>query len=814
MAVSRNCRENADSYLSEFRECEEMNDIDESNLCPGHRSRIILEGEVGVKYYVVVAGVTPKDVGTFQLTIGPYYANFNNDTCKTPYQISIPTEVDGNTKRASEYEYNINNSTLRGQGYWYRFTAVRRERIFISTCNNFVNFITHIFLFLAAGEVGCETRTTISTGFTCGIGQQIEFVPEIGQAYDILILGTSTNGQFLMTIRNQSAVNTDCQTAVGIITVPFSTRINMNNYPSDRITNCSNYEMRGAWYSIMGDGQRYVFSTCGSHDINFIGYDTGIEIYFQQCNAVCGKLVDDNCGSNAYISTELQEGEQYYIRVTCRTPNCFVTFEVWVDTDYNNCKCESPLYADIRNAGDVISNTYNPETCSDSLIACKNDEVVNRRGGWYMFVGTTTNDITIEAFCKPMDENNYIPVIEIYTTCRNIDCLEKNSSQKITFHVPTIMSIDPARYLFVTAQNKNPSAPQSERFSMYNFYATVLPETTVGTGFDNPIVIQSIPFTRTAFISSSITFKSLCNSNEIFARFALYFKYLNPPDVLIMLSTCGPETQFDSAIELIRLDGGDVTKPQCVQLETSGGVDCAYGARLGVQTTSPVDYFPVVIDNIHFTAYYGSVRFSVYDVDSQPPHSKCLNPMDVTVPFFGFEYIHQSQLTRIDCEGVIQDGIKGVFYRLKADKTGILQVTTSDVSEIPTQIVIFSASVACMEVYGENVPQKCVMWRNTSTGSHGIRGVNAFYGVLRNEIYLIFVGAETAKDSGIFDVSITISERDNPSEDRSEGNPYILQKIVWIIFGLGFIAFVMISAILFGIMFWRNNRIKAGYGTF
>jgi len=274
--------------------------------------------------------------------------------------------------------------------------------------------------------------------------------------YDILVMGVETEGQFKLTVQLQNALNFDCTSALGITHVPFTMRIDMKFYPSDRSTNCKSEMTRGAWFSFVGDGARYILSTCGSHDVNYIGYDTAIELYQGECNSVCLFYIDNNCGDDAYLTLELQQGKQYFIRLTCQTPNCFVNFDMFSENYADNSKCEAPMYPSITTPGQFFSHDCDPRDFTDTINTC-DDKPRKRRGGWYSFPSTTLSTLTIESGVMPLDGNTFIPVIEVYTSCTNFSCLEKNTSMNLTFYIPSIISEDKTRLVFATAENKKAS---------------------------------------------------------------------------------------------------------------------------------------------------------------------------------------------------------------------------------------------------------------------------------------------------------------------------------------------------------------------
>ena len=131
----------------------------------------------------------------------------------------------------------------------------------------------------------------------------------------VLVSGTTTAGQALTSSAafccsggGSGPANDACAGAITVAN-PSTTNGTTVGATAD-VTACATFTSRGIWYAVVGDGQEYTASLCGS------AYDTWISVYSGTCAGLtCIVQNDDFCNLQSQASWCTNAGTTYYILV-------------------------------------------------------------------------------------------------------------------------------------------------------------------------------------------------------------------------------------------------------------------------------------------------------------------------------------------------------------------------------------------------------------------------------------------------------------------------------------------------------------------
>jgi len=465
--------------------------------------------------------------------------------------------------------------------------------------------------------------------------------------------------------------------------------------------------------------------------------------------------------------------------------------------EYNpddNSDCIHPTDVPIGQGVNFFSQSVDPSRFDTSTAGC---DGIGRelKGAWYMFRGSETEDLLVDAECDPTDASSYIPYMEVHKDCVSYKCEESSDNANMEFYVPK--GLDTVRYLFVTSIKKT-----NDAFGPFRFWATTN-DPIEGSSYENAVTIPSIPYGRVDYVFPETVYYTVCTETSQQVN-SFWFSYVHPAQSAVVISTCGPETQFDSYVELIRYVSKDTF--ECVQKSkdvncgggevistTNGGSD--KNETLNIVVTHDPDSYDV----------YGTFRLSVYD-DTVHPESRCDQPLTLkSFPYEGYFYtMHQIESSG-NCFG-LQNGLQGIWYYVKASKASALTVRTDDTSSIATQVGIYKS---CKIIEFVSEPSTCIDGSNSDTDPQGVRGTYIQYNMDANEAVLVFVGGEMPASSGIVHVKIDLLDR---KPDNNGYNPtFLIGFYFWLIFGLAFIAIAILGGIaiiiLFGVNRFRVSRL-------
>ncbi|MBK7427242.1 MAG: T9SS type A sorting domain-containing protein [Saprospiraceae bacterium] len=205
-------------------------------------------------------------------------------------------------------------------GRWYR-TQGTGGMVTVTTCSA-VGFDTKIGVFSGTcGGLVCVTGNDDATCAFSGLRSTASFTSVLGTNYYIYVTGFGTaSGAYEVTFTGTCIIPpppppvipaTDlCANAIAI-TCGSSTAGTTVNATTDGVATCGTSNTApGVWYTMVGDGDVFTLSLCGS------SYDTKLSVYTGTCGAlVCVDGNDDFCGLQSEVDFISTPGTTYRILV-------------------------------------------------------------------------------------------------------------------------------------------------------------------------------------------------------------------------------------------------------------------------------------------------------------------------------------------------------------------------------------------------------------------------------------------------------------------------------------------------------------------
>ncbi|KAL7716423.1 Uncharacterized protein QTN25_006063 [Entamoeba marina] len=795
--------------------CAATNDDDaEDSTCVGGKSQVTFLAKKGVTYYVAVSGVTETDVGTFKLTLQRYF-NPSYPYCTETYPVSFPGTIKGFLD-TTMYVYNP-SLTREGYGTWFSYTSPSNQLVFVDTCGDYTSSFDPMLTIYEGNNTLCEDVTLLaSDSDSCGgMNPRIQLNVEAGKTYYILLeIENGDGGQYRINFRTNAAENTNCEGAIGITTLPFKKTLPMSNFVEES-TACNTDKTVGMWYSIVGDGERYVIDTCSSNPSDQgSGYVTGIEMFPYCSTGAIGECLQSSyntCGDDAFIDTILDDGVVYFIRATCETIDCYVTLKIDKIGNSSNSECIKPKIIAFFTGGDEYEDVdVNAANMEESPSGCDGTTITRTHGAWYAFVSVRAELMLINVIVTPKTPAYYSPVIELHEDCHMYSCLDYSSHNMFTFQFSHDLSNN-YRLLYASVVSKN---SETAEYGMFDFWAAYQP-TSEGKSMSDPIVIESIPYTYVGYVDTSSPFISKCyldtHNVEVTVNGA-WFKYTHPADKTVTVNTCGPETHIDTALEVLRA-GSTFDDRTCV----FGNKDdmsprCGVQAALNVYgLTSNTELYPVVISDPETTDNFGTFRMSMY-IAEKPSNSVCDSPVPVeSYPFEHYSYISLASPTILDCS-LVDSAVSslGTWYAFEAPDDGEVYILADDLCEMAASIAIFPEG-SCVVDDGESKPVECYDDYTNENSPYGHRGAYAHFRLKKGDKRLLFVGSSDSSADGIIHFKMTFTA-DDSNDSGSSKNSFVLSEVFWVVSGVLVIVFAIVTAVIFVFLAWFTNRKNVNFG--
>jgi hypothetical protein len=124
-----------------------------------------------------------------------------NDDFRDAVSVHIGSRVNGNVKGATAQRGEPHHArSLARHSVWYRFTAVRKVAVALSTCRSNFDSVVAVYSGRRLGALHAVDFNNDGCG-TVGAGSRVSFTARRGRTYRIAVAGFSASGRFTLTVR-------------------------------------------------------------------------------------------------------------------------------------------------------------------------------------------------------------------------------------------------------------------------------------------------------------------------------------------------------------------------------------------------------------------------------------------------------------------------------------------------------------------------------------------------------------------------------------------------------------------------------------
>ncbi|KAH3767836.1 hypothetical protein Pelo_360 [Pelomyxa schiedti] len=305
-----------DTILDVYSDCDEnaiaQGCIGYSDDFCGLNSKVEWETYAGKFYYISVAGFRSGVTGvTFSLTV-EIVKDSDNSLCWSAAPVTaLPTSFSQSTADAELTIGGCTTQPTSRPGRWFEVTLPDgASNAFASVCNAETTTPFSIEVYSSCTMSGCLTQ---SDSTACDGKGTVEWPAIASRSYWVFVTaGVDVTGDFKIDFyEEESNPNSECVNAIPL-EVP-STVTGDTTSSSYSYSPCYANQVRGIWYSVVGNGRKMTISTC-SESTNF---DTVISVV-QSCSNVTGNCIgycDDYCGPQSEMSWVSEIGRTDYILV-------------------------------------------------------------------------------------------------------------------------------------------------------------------------------------------------------------------------------------------------------------------------------------------------------------------------------------------------------------------------------------------------------------------------------------------------------------------------------------------------------------------
>ena len=412
--------------------------------CGSLSSSVIWPTELGVDYYIRVAGRTDGLVGEFGLRVSTYEVAPNDD-CSGAIELTKGGNHNASMVGASPGDSSDCFYDDSSAGIWY-YVDGRGTALSISTCDQagkgtFSGRI-QVFLGSTSSLSGLECMPfAFSNDCSSSSTGSVKFFAEEGERYSILFLGpwdegSDDNHNFTITVtdfepakqnRCEGAVRMDNSSHVMIVSTEDSLP---EDTPCNQVLSSAGASP-SVWYTVQGTGRTMMASTCSSE----LTMDTSLNVLSGSCNQLScvahGTYNHDvTCEATSFGSTQVvfqtEVDTAYYVLVT-GTPSSedgdsILTISD-VDVPWNDRDTNATMI--IPNTGTIIGSTRNasgPVFRSDISNITETSCAFNpdSPGVWYSLNGTDQGYVL--STCS--NETTFETAISVsFDTCGGMECM-------------------------------------------------------------------------------------------------------------------------------------------------------------------------------------------------------------------------------------------------------------------------------------------------------------------------------------------------------------------------------------------------------
>ncbi|BFU18530.1 hypothetical protein EHI8A_111710 [Entamoeba histolytica HM-1:IMSS-B] len=750
--------------------CGQSQNDDPEGVCGGILSRITFQPETNKKYYILITS-TSNVTGLYTLTVHPYSPNLikqNNCFYQLALNLNIPSVVDDRITEDCTIS-DIPNTDLSISGRWYSFTP-KSTSIRIDTCNKYTSFPTTIYLFkydqklinlqyIGSNSNGCGTLASYDAQ---------DLIPN--ELYYIVVSPTGgvlkQQRSFQLHIYDESQYG-DCSTAFGITQFPFYMNFNISTNPEVSYTrnNGKNVTGKVIFFSLAGDTNKYVFTTF------YTKYFSEVTETIIGYNNYCGNFKEGTFqGKHEYTIVQSEYNTNTMLQVICIKEPCEISVSVLSVTGVTNGQCENAHIVSL-NENESYSQFVGSSLLPSSIIGCSQD-IEEMQGSWYHFIQNSEDIITIGI--TPYLAEEFMCYLEVHDKCNSTLCLETSYS--------TIDIKYKEFYVFATSYTIYMPA----QYGYFLFWALKSKE-NIGKYPSNPIIIESIPFTKMVALPFEI--ENYCSEKENTKtyHYGVWLRYSHDPSFKYTASTCGTESNLLTNITLL----SDLTGPESLECIQGTSSSCGFGHSVDISIDQNVNsYIGIISTNL------GVTRFSLY-YDQKATDSSCKFASIISESRNIRGFTSRGTTSESKCREIIS--LKGIWYLLDLSQPANVTIQINASSSFKTAVEIYES---CEVIYNESVPKVCIDQANCVTSPIGNNGCLLRIRLNKGKKY-VFVGGMNANDYGIFEGYVDIQY--DPNDELKP----LTHLMFWSIFeGIVFLLWIISLLLLIIIKKVRKNVIS------
>jgi hypothetical protein len=274
----------------------------------GEQSSVTWFAESNQLYYLLIHGF---ELGDFALVV----TEVENDSCLASQSVLLlgdpKTVVGVNAVGETFFDPCIGSLVSDQLGSWWSISGTG-DTVSVNACGSDGSSGRPSFVSVYTRNQNCSSLTCQKfVENNCFIDFETNFLDE----YSILVSNnlSDVGSTFVMEI---DSTNDRCGTAFGPLAVGDLVRGSTLGATEDDATLCGEVTSRGAgvWYSFIGTGESATIFTCSE----FTDFDTQLTLFTgDDCeNLVCVVSKQGNCGANAWLQNQFEEGLLYYVLVS------------------------------------------------------------------------------------------------------------------------------------------------------------------------------------------------------------------------------------------------------------------------------------------------------------------------------------------------------------------------------------------------------------------------------------------------------------------------------------------------------------------
>lgn len=603
----------------------------------GEQSSVSWLAEKGVRYYVFVEG------DAFDLDLDYEY----NGYCENSIgPIDDTNAIAGSLRGAGFVAFETCDlEAPRGGQVWY-WAEGTGDWMVASTCHPATDFGARVDVYAKCALGSCVSPRDSD----CGNGFQMIWKSEPGTEYRILVYKSSfiQGINFELAVKSfQPATNDACDNAMPLelgTTVKGDTRLATFDYDAP---NCGNLFQPGTWYTVQGNGQQLLASTCDD-DTN---YSSQISIYTGSCGITtlaCVFYGIQYCNEKASVYWESEVGVTYYIFVHGSRYGVFPNvgqYALTVDTFVTepNDTCEDSILLE-GTIGMTIGSTF-ASTISYDAPVCSTF-FSQAPGIWYRVVGTGAS--LRASTCDP--DTDFDTLISVYRgTCDLLECVNTDdNSCGLQASVAWTALESETYYIYVHGRLQSSVG----RFALYIEEYTPL--------VDNDFCDASIEVAADGdLIVGTTTGATFDNAGTCVAPNTgpgVFYKVQGTGRTL-RASLCNEETLYNAALSIYK---GNCTRLECVDGNSDSGGSCGLHPELSWRSSPDTTYHILVhgYDN-----RFGEFGLVLDEPEPEIENDFCVNaiPVELSDTFImGTTEGATSDASPI-CSNIPQEG-NGVWY--------------------------------------------------------------------------------------------------------------------------------------------------------